>query len=56
MSTNTKSGKKDQSIRRDVSQQVEEVIPDRTDNAPQIRKPNRDQARGDWDRSRKEQD
>jgi hypothetical protein len=52
MSINTKSGKKDQSVAREVREEVNDVTPDATDNPPLIKKPNRDQARGDWDRSR----
>ncbi len=42
--------KKDQQIRREVLDEIgAEIVQDRID--PQYRNPNRDQARGDWDRS-----
>jgi hypothetical protein len=43
--------KKDQSVRREVRSEVEGGIRDGADSKPLIRKPNRDQARGDWDRT-----
>ena len=47
--------RKDQQVRREVRQDLEEEI--RSSAAkPLIRQPNRDQARGDWDRSRTHQD
>jgi len=42
--------KKDQQVRREVQQEVGEQIRS-NDNKPIIRQPNRDQARGDWDRT-----
>ncbi len=42
--------KKDQQVRREVLGELgSEIAQDRT--TPQYRNPNRDQARGDWDRS-----
>ena len=42
--------KKDQQVRREVLSDIgSEIGQDRT--SPQYRNPNRDQARGDWDRS-----
>jgi len=47
--------KKDQQIRREVLSDIgSEIAQDRT--TPQYRNPNRDQARGDWDRSRRHMD
>jgi hypothetical protein len=46
----SKQLKKDSNVRRDVLTNIgSEVVQDGTD--PQYRNPNRDQARGDWDRS-----
>ena len=46
----SKQLKKDQQIRREVLDEIgTEIVQDHTD--PQYRNPNRDQARGDWDRS-----
>ena len=42
--------RKDQQVRREVRQEVGEEIRS-SDSLPLIRQPNRDQARGDWDRS-----
>jgi hypothetical protein len=47
--------KKDQQVRREVLGDIEaEIIQEHT--TPQYRNPNRDQARGDWDRSRRHTD
>ncbi len=47
--------KKDQQIRREVLDEIgSEIAQDHT--AAQYRNPNRDQARGDWDRSRRHTD
>jgi hypothetical protein len=43
--------KKDQSVGREVRSDVEEHVRDRRDSQPLIKNPNRDQARGDWDRT-----
>jgi hypothetical protein len=46
----SKEIKKDQQIRREVLGEIgSEIAQDHT--TPQYRNPNRDQARGDWDRS-----
>jgi hypothetical protein len=46
----SKDLKKDQQVRREVLSEIgSEVVQERT--TPQYRNPNRDQARGDWDRS-----
>jgi len=46
----TKELKKDQTVRRGVLEEISsEIRQDRTE--PTYRNPNRDQARGDWDRS-----
>jgi hypothetical protein len=46
----SKELKKDQSVRREVLEEIgSEIVQDRTE--PMYRNPNRDQARGDWDRS-----
>lgn len=47
--------KKDQTVRREVLEEISsEMRQDRTE--PTYRNPNRDQARGDWDRSRRHTD
>jgi hypothetical protein len=47
--------RKDQQVRRDVLDEIgSEITQDHTD--AQYRNPNRDQARGDWDRSRRHTD
>ena len=47
--------KKDQQVRREVLDEIgSEITQNRTD--AQYRNPNRDQARGDWDRSRRHTD
>jgi hypothetical protein len=46
----SKEIKKDQQVRREVLSDIgSEIAQERT--TPQYRNPNRDQARGDWDRS-----
>ena len=46
----TKELKKDQQVRREVRGEIDgEIAQDRT--SAQYRNPNRDQARGDWDRT-----
>jgi hypothetical protein len=46
----SKELKKDQQVRREVLGEIgSEILQNRT--TPQYRNPNRDQARGDWDRS-----
>ena len=47
--------KKDQQIRREVLSEIESEIVQKQTTA-QYRNPNRDQARGDWDRSRRHTD
>ena len=42
--------KRDQQVRRDVQQEVGQEIRS-SDTKPVIRQPNRDQTRGDWDRT-----
>jgi hypothetical protein len=50
MSQTPASGKKDSSIRREMLRELSEEIPQaRTE--PHLKNPNRDQSRGDWDRS-----
>jgi hypothetical protein len=50
MSQTPASGKKDQTVQREVLRELSEEIPQgRTE--PHLRNPNRDQWRGDWDRS-----
>ena len=47
--------KKDQQVRREVRAEIgSEILQDHT--TAQYRNPNRDQARGDWDRSRRHTD
>jgi hypothetical protein len=51
----SKELKKDQQVRREVREEIgSEIEQDRT--GAQYRNPNRDQARGDWDRSRRHTD
>ena len=51
----SKEIKKDQQVRREVLGEIgSEIEQDRT--SAQYRNPNRDQARGDWDRSRRHTD
>ncbi len=47
--------RKDQQVRREVRQEVSEEI-GAGDSQTLIRQPNRDQARGDWDRTGQHQD
>jgi hypothetical protein len=46
-----KQFKKDQSFAREVRDEVNEQVRDGSDTKPLIKNPNRDQARGDWDRT-----
>jgi hypothetical protein len=51
----SKELKKDQQVRREVLSDIgSEIAQDRT--TAQYRNPNRDQARGDWDRTRRRTD
>ena len=51
----SKELKKDQQVRREVLRDIgSEIAQERT--TAQYRNPNRDQARGDWDRSRRHMD
>jgi len=51
----SKQVKKDQEVRREVLDEIgSEIVQDHTE--PTYRNPNRDQARGDWDRSRRHTD
>lgn len=51
----SKQLKKDQQIRREVREEIgSEILQDHS--GPQYKNPNRDQARGDWDRSRRHTD
>ena len=43
--------RKDQRGPREVREEVADQIRDGADSPPLIKKPNRDQARGDWDRT-----
>jgi hypothetical protein len=43
--------KKDQQGPRDVREEVADQVRDGADSQPLIKNPNRDQARGDWDRT-----
>ena len=46
----SKQLKKDQQVRREVLEEIgSEIVQDHAE--PQYRNPNRDQARGDWDRT-----
>jgi len=46
-----KQFKKDQQGARDVLEEVAEEIRDGRDSKPIVKNPNRDRARGDWDRT-----
>ena len=51
----SKQLKKDQEVRREVLDEIgSEIVQDNTE--ARYRNPNRDQARGDWDRSRRHTD
>ena len=51
----SKELKKDQQVRRETLDEIgSEIVQERTE--PTYRNPNRDQARGDWDRSRRHTD
>lgn len=51
----SKQLKKDQQVRREVLEEIgSEIVQERSE--PQYRNANRDQARGDWDRSRRHTD
>jgi hypothetical protein len=43
--------KKDRSVSREVRDEVADQVRDGADSQPRIRNPNRDRARGDWDRT-----
>jgi hypothetical protein len=43
--------KKDQRAAREIREEVRERIRDGAESQPIIRNPNRDRARGDWDRT-----
>jgi hypothetical protein len=47
----SKQLKKDQQVRRETYETIGSEIVDEQHSTPQYRNPNRDQARGDWDRS-----
>lgn len=51
----SKRMKKDQSVQRDVLSEIEQAtdVPEAGNAETQFRHVNRDQARGDWDRSRR---
>lgn len=51
----SKEIRKDQMVRREVLDEInKEIVQEH--QGPQYRNPNRDQARGDWDRSRRHTD
>ena len=51
----SKQLKRDQQVRREVLDEIgSEIVQDHS--GPQYKHPNRDQARGDWDRSRRHTD
>jgi hypothetical protein len=51
----SKQFRRDQEVRREVLDEIgSEIVQDRTE--PRYRNPNRDQTRGDWDRSRRHTD
>ncbi len=54
MADNLKSGRKDRGGVREVAQEIVDVNQDRL--PPKYENPNRDRARGDWDRSGKHND
>jgi hypothetical protein len=53
-----KAIKKDQTVKREVLQDLEEATdrPEVGNAGPHYQHPNRDQSRGDWDRSRRHTD
>jgi hypothetical protein len=53
-----KAIKKDQTVKREVLEDLEEATdrPEVGNAGPQYQHPNRDQSRGDWDRSRRHTD
>jgi hypothetical protein len=51
MADNAKNGRKDRGLVREVTEEIVDVNKDRL--PPKYENPNRDRARGDWDRSRK---
>jgi hypothetical protein len=53
-----KAIKKDQTIRREVLEEIDQATdrPEVGNARAQYRQPNRDQSRGDWDRSRRGHD
>jgi len=50
MAENTRSGKKDPTTAREIVDDLEE-LPTPGGTKPRVENPNRDRARGDWDRS-----
>lgn len=52
MADNPKSGRKDHNLVRETTTEIEEEV-NQVRPAPKYENPNRDRARGDWDRSRK---
>lgn len=52
----SKELKKDQQARRDVRDEISAETPPEQASGTMYRNPNRDQARGDWDRSRRHGD
>lgn len=55
MAETPKSGKKDQIIARESREELNQEI-GQDHVSPQYRNPNRDRARGDWDRSQRHHD
>jgi hypothetical protein len=55
MAENPLSGKKDQSAAREIREEVNEQL-EQAHTAPTVRNPNRDRARGDWDRTQRHHD
>jgi hypothetical protein len=53
-----KGSKKDKTVRREVLENIDEATdrPEAGNAGPQYQHPNRDQSRGDWDRSRRGND
>jgi hypothetical protein len=47
----SKELKKDQSVRRELRNELDDQVRDGANPRPLIKNPNRDQARGDWDRT-----
>lgn len=55
MADNPKSGRKDHDLVRETTAEINEEV-DQERYSPRYENPNRDRARGDWDRTRRRND